>query len=717
MTSGGLQFKAFISYSHRDKGGAAWLHRALETYRVPKHLIGRETGTGLVTARVGKVFRDRDELAVSADLSGEINEALKSTQFLVVLCSPASAKSPWVNQEIINFKRLKGDGSIISVIVDGEPYASTTPGQEGHECFAPALRFQVNDDGTVSDRPAEPIAADMRPHADGKRLAKLKVIAGLLGVGLDELVQRENQRRQRRLALLSAASVAGMVVMSGLTWNAVTSQQLAEERRVRAEDLIEFMLVDLRDKLEPVGRLDVLDTVGERAIRYYDDLNPGEMDDSALGRRTRALLFLAEIEELKGNLTESSRVYNEAKQTTRELLGRDPKNPNRIFDHAQSLWLTGYANWQRGQFDLAELDFNEYLELSLRLLDQDPDNIRWLNEVGDAYSNMGTLYLETMREPEALAAFENAKTQYERVLELDPNKPGNLLSIAYVLGWLSHTNEQFGNLYEAIRQRQSELEIYAEVRQTDPKNKVLLRELFLATGELADLSFKTGAKEEAIFGHESAVRMAEELLALDPDNSEWMYQAGITYINFSEALAYQGQTEASKKMLREGLDFSEKLTAKDQKDIRSLVHITAKALFLETKLAFLERDIPRATSLARRCLEELNHAKLNGASLSHLQQIRIDTLLLFGDIQRVSGQSDEAQLAWTEARTIALNSFEDPTLDLEVQLALLSQRLNAPDEFQKHASKVEQAGFRRPDFIEALRAFESSGIHNKSKPT
>ena len=88
-----FHYKAFISYNHADTQVAVWLHRALESYRIPSRLIGRETATGTIGKRIGTVFRDRDELPVSAELSGMINDALAASQFLIVLCSPSSARS------------------------------------------------------------------------------------------------------------------------------------------------------------------------------------------------------------------------------------------------------------------------------------------------------------------------------------------------------------------------------------------------------------------------------------------------------------------------------------------------------------------------------------------------------------------------------------------------------------------------------------------------
>ena len=88
-----FRYKAFISYSHSDEVWAKWLHRALETYRVPKHLVGRESVFGPVPERIAPVFRDRDELATATNLGETLTRALEQSAFQVVICSPAAAKS------------------------------------------------------------------------------------------------------------------------------------------------------------------------------------------------------------------------------------------------------------------------------------------------------------------------------------------------------------------------------------------------------------------------------------------------------------------------------------------------------------------------------------------------------------------------------------------------------------------------------------------------
>src|SRR5450631_1213861 len=229
------KYRAFISYSHRDAAWASWLHRSLERYRPPKSLIGTSTALGEVPKRLAPIFKDRDELPSATDLGGLINAALAGSAAQIIICSPNSAQSKWVNEEVLAFKRLGREDKILCIIVGGEPNASDLPGREAEECFPPALRFRLASDGNLSTARTEPIAADARPGKDGKNNAKLKLISGLLGVGYDRLRRREQQRRNARLFAFSCAAAAGMVLTSGLAAYALVQRAAAQRQTIRAE--------------------------------------------------------------------------------------------------------------------------------------------------------------------------------------------------------------------------------------------------------------------------------------------------------------------------------------------------------------------------------------------------------------------------------------------------------------------------------------------------
>ncbi|PYS93585.1 MAG: hypothetical protein DMF64_04065 [Acidobacteria bacterium] len=223
VVADGYKYWAFISYSHQDETWARWLHESLETYKVPRRLIGRPSFYGPVPERVFPVFRDREELPGSFDLGGTLQAALRQSRILIVICSPRSAVSRWVNEEIKEFKAWGREDRVLCLIVEGEPNATDKPELGLLECFPPALRFRVGADGKLTDEHTEPIAADARKDKDGRENAKLKVLAGILGVGFDELRQREVVR-QRKRRLKIGTGVFGLMLALAFVYLAMADK-------------------------------------------------------------------------------------------------------------------------------------------------------------------------------------------------------------------------------------------------------------------------------------------------------------------------------------------------------------------------------------------------------------------------------------------------------------------------------------------------------------
>ncbi|MDZ7588254.1 MAG: TIR domain-containing protein [Parasphingorhabdus sp.] len=227
-----FRYKAFVSYSWGDAKWGKWAHHALETYRTPKALIGKDGLYGPVAPRLHPLFKDREEEAAGSSIGTAIEDALASSEFLIVICSPRSAQSKWVNHEIAWFKTHRDPAKILALIVDGEPGAAQMPGREKEECFPKALTHRIGPDLFVTDEiEAHPLAADARSRGDGKRVAKLKLAAAMLGVGLDEIVRRDDRRRLVRSRIITGAALSLALVMSGLTLLAVQARNEAQEQR------------------------------------------------------------------------------------------------------------------------------------------------------------------------------------------------------------------------------------------------------------------------------------------------------------------------------------------------------------------------------------------------------------------------------------------------------------------------------------------------------
>ena len=115
------------------------VHTGLETYKIPASVKKR-----LGIKKINRVFRDQEELPIGSNLSDNINEALESSEFIIVICSPRTPESEWVKKEIETFISLHGRDHVLAVLIEGEP----------DESFPESLRTDEKGD------PVEPLAAD-----------------------------------------------------------------------------------------------------------------------------------------------------------------------------------------------------------------------------------------------------------------------------------------------------------------------------------------------------------------------------------------------------------------------------------------------------------------------------------------------------------------------------------------------------------------------------
>src|SRR3954452_11733608 len=414
------RYYAFLSYSHKDEELAEWLHCELEKFRVPSALAGRLTANGVIPKRLTPIFRDEHEVSAADDLSDEIESAIGSSQFMIVLCSPEAARSRWTNAEVELFNRTGREGCLLAAVASGEPFASDMPGRESEECFPPALRYKYDRRGRATNKRVEPLAADLRGGPEERRTGFLKLVAGMLGVGLDELVQRETTRRHRRLAWLAAASVCGMAVTSTLAFTAFEARNSARDQRREAEGLVAYMVGDLRAKLEPIGKLDALDGVGSRVLAYYKKEDASELSDAALLQRSRALNLMAEVAYLRGNYPQADALYRQALAGTAEAMRRSPDDPKRLFDHAQNVFWLGELARARGQSDEAVANYREYKRLADRLIAIEPDNLKWRMEGLYGAENVGIALYNERHFSEAAQQFEGALGPMENLAAVDP---------------------------------------------------------------------------------------------------------------------------------------------------------------------------------------------------------------------------------------------------------------------------------------------------------
>ena len=565
-----FQYKAFISYSHRDEAWATWLHKALESYRLPRKLVGSKGRHGTIPAKLFPVFRDRDELSSASDLSERVQAALRDSASLVVICSPASAASRWVNGEIRSFRALGRGDRIHCIVVDGDPQADRLE----DSAFPPALL-----ESEVGEA-VEPLAADARKWADGKNLARLKLISGILGIRLDELRRRDQQRKRRLRAIAIAASLA-VVALAATT---IVSRLAENTRRQHAEALVS-QLVEVSGELEKVADLQTLRSVGERLASYLDTLDQDDLSKASRIQVGMVLRQLGEVSKSQGRPEDAMDVFTRSRDAFASLVEDEPSDLSLLSELGKAEFWIAYIHLDRGDWDAASVPVRRYLHVTQQLAQAEPDNAEWAMELAYAHSNLGTI--ESRHVPvnpdKVLEHMQTAMEHNRRAAELAPDNEDYRLELADSHANLADAWLDVCDVGQALAARLVSVQDARDFHDLEPGNKRIKKSYAYALAGLASTQRAIGQTAEAMQSLVTSVGLLNELAREDPSNLTFRWNWHRKRASIAVLLALQGEAEASWSLSADVEGAMRQLLIEDQ-----LVNVVNDTEFTEFLLAYSE---------------------------------------------------------------------------------------------------------------------------------
>ncbi len=687
------RYRAFISYSWADKGWAGWLHRSLESYRPPKALVGRVTPVGPVPTRLHPIFKDREEEAAGHAIRASIEAAMADSEFLIVVCSPHSVRSKWVNQEIAWFKTHRSKARILALVVDGMPGSSLADGllpeQSATECFPPALLYQVDDQLRPTSVPEDlPLAADARREGDGKRIAKLKLAAALLGLGLDPLLRRDDRRRAARLRWSAIAMGTIAASMTALAIVAIQQRDLAREmqaaaevQRNQAEGLVEFMIDDLRHKLEDVVQLEVMADIASRAQAYYVIQTDVRMDDDALGRRARVLDLLGDIKQDFGDSEAAVALLRESVASSAELLRRDPDNPQRIIEQAHSLQGLGSLSYQGGKIAEAEALVREAVTLTSRLRKLQPEEPEWVGEHGSALVNLGVMRLNSNALDEAVESFREAVTLKRDVLDDAHNLFAARYDLSLTLAWLARALFLKGDVEAAHGAWQDEETVIADILDDDSVNYPTIRRRAINRTNRAEAFLQVGTPDTALKLAQLAIDDADTFAEADPSNARGMETAARARIALANASLALDRLDLSNAAHERAAELVDRLIEIDAGRHAWSGPLRGAERILAARLA-ARRSVNAADCRAALASIASEAERLDALAADHPNDAEITlvaahALLLLGDAAALTENAESARSHWARAtrRLQVAEALSSPSNPAGRQLVLeLEQR-------------------------------------------
>jgi tetratricopeptide (TPR) repeat protein len=601
-----FKYRAFISYAHADTRWTKWLHARLEGFKIDRDLVGRTTQMGQVSVSLRPIFRDRDEFTAGQELKDQTVGALSQSAALIVVCSPHSAQSHYVNEEIRLFKTVAADRPVIPLIVDGEP------GADENNCFPRALKYQIAADGTITDEAAEPLAADVREHGDGKNLALAKVVARLLGLQTDEVFRRaERERRKRWRIRLGVISIMCVLFIGG----SVVSLLYIRNQQALAE------VQKLVDQLSPISEAAAADTTTKKSLtEAITEISKGAASDSRYrqaldllkaGKREEAEPLLVAAAE--ANVSQAAARFRYAgaiaglgdPRKAREYYGRalalDPDDPDALYWYGFLNFLAGDINAAQRSLDrllmvatahkanrsifLAHLrlgevalargnlaaSFDHEMEaraVATRALTVEPNDMEWrinysttLEKIADALQAKGDFAgaLENYRASEQtrskLASAKPDDPEPQRILAITQTKVGDVLQ----------TQEEFADARQKYNQS---LAIRRRFAEANPANVGWQRDLSISDDEIGTIERLQSKFDAANIDYEAALEIRRRLSAADPDNAMLQFDVSISDENIGDILAARNDTSAALDQYQAALNIRNHLVGMYPNDAR-----------------------------------------------------------------------------------------------------------------------------------------------------
>ena len=515
--------------------------------------------------------------------------------------------------------------------------------------------------------------------------------------------------RRHRVGVAFAATTAlliigGAAAIAAQARRVSRARTIAVQRQTQAEELIGFMLGDLRTRLSATGGLETLEKVGKAAQDYFAAVPEKDLSDPELFRRAEALRQLGEVRVDQGDFAAAMPLFRQSLSLVTALAARGSQNSEWQLGLGASHFWVGFIHWRLNDLDSAVTEFTAYQRITRDLVARSPDSLRFRNELGQANSNIGSVKESKGDLTGALAAFLEAIRAKEYAARRDTTKLDWQMDLATSYNSAGVVQRKLGDYAGAESSHRAELAAKQRLVALDPPNQTYKLRLASAYSFVAELSMALGKIDEATRAADTSRILYAALAAADTTNPDRRRFLGIAHRIAGTIALERGSSadalaaaSASRALLDPQLAKTPNNAVWQMAFARTLV-LSSYALTAAGNGREAEADARRAISIVEPAL-----AKRPGDQTARLALT--DAYVALGDAARRADASDAARRAWTSAITV-VDSVSRATgvADLRVLNTTALASVGRVDDARPIAKTLEGQGYRRPRWLARMRA-------------
>ena len=513
---------------------------------------------------------------------------------------------------------------------------------------------------------------------------------------------RRAQRRRKFLVSFSVVATVFLVVVSVLGFQAMNARQEAELRRQQAEDLLSFLIGDLRVRLDAVGRLEILEDVADKALEYFASLPAERLTDVERAQRSKVLLLIGKILKNQGDLPRALETFQEALRMHSDLVEGQPANLEWRNDLASLHYEVGNVLMNQGDLDGASAQFRKLNKISERQLMDEPDNERWLNRRAYSLTTMGWLDRRRGNLDGALQYFHAALAINKRLANED-SKPLSQRNLAINYNAIASILEAQGDLKGALKLYRADLDIKRELVAADPDHSRWKVDLSTSHNLLARVLEDLGETTSSLEHYHDAIAILEQLVEEDSTNMTWRRNLAVNHLRVGDVRLRQGEATVAMDSFQLARELMMELVKKDSTKLTWRRDAARAHIALGKALAALARP-GAALKEARISLTMLEAATEEHPENVSIKRWLVESYLLLGRLQATLGESSAAETAWRHAlelvEPLARGSKDKYLLDPWVRALL---RLDLVDEARPIVQQLVDIGYGDAQFLELCR--------------